>query len=150
MGWLARLAAVVWVVMMAEPAAAQTQLVRFSDMPGWAEDDHLAGLQTFLQTCDLLKGDEWKPICALAEQAKTPAAARAFFEMFFRPVLIGSPPALFTGYFEPELNGSTSRSSRFAWPIYRRPPELKDGMTWHDRATIERGILRGRGWRLPG
>ena len=134
---------------MAGPSAGQTQLLTFADLQGWPDDDHQAALTSFLVTCDLLKGAEWAPICAVAAQAAaSPAAAKAFFELFFRPVQIGSPPALFTGYFEPELAGSTTRTSRFAWPIYRRPPELKDGQQWHDRATIERGILRGRGLEI--
>ena len=42
----------------------------------------------------------------------------------FRPVMVGDPPALFTGYYEPELDGSPVRTPRFAYPIYRRPPDL--------------------------
>lgn len=135
--------------LMPGPLRAQAQLLTFQDLQGWQDDDHLAALNSFVVTCDLLEGPEWQSVCAFAKEATiSPAAAKAFFEMFFRPVLVGTPPALFTGYFEPELNGSRTRSPRFAWPIYRRPPELKDGMTWHDRATIERGILRGRGLEI--
>lgn len=135
--------------LMSGAAQAQTQLLEFGDLHGWEADDHQAALRSFLVTCDLLKGEDWQPICAVAQEAAaSPAASKAFFEMFFRPVQIGTPPALFTGYFEPELKGALKRSARFAWPIYRRPPEVKDGMQWHDRATIERGILRGRGLEI--
>ncbi len=128
---------------------APAEILRFADLEGWAEDDHRAALESFRATCDLLKESDWTPICNLSADAGTSAAsARQFFELFFRPVVIGEPPALFTGYFEPELDGSPVRTPRFAWPIYRRPPELRDGQVFHSRAAIEAGILRGRGLEL--
>ena len=125
------------------------QVFDFESLDGWAQDDHLAALQTFRQTCDLMKRPEWGPLCRLAQDVSdTPAAARQFFELLFKPTLIGEPPALFTGYYEPVLAGSPVRTARFAWPIYRRPPELRDGTAWYDRAAIEGGILRGRGLEI--
>lgn len=125
------------------------EILRFADLEGWAEDDHRAALESFRSSCDLLNEADWTPICNLAADAgRTPDTARQFFELFFRPVVIGNPPALFTGYFEPELEGSPVRTPRFAWPIYRRPPELRDGQVFHSRAAIEAGILRGRGLEL--
>jgi membrane-bound lytic murein transglycosylase A len=135
------------VVMTASPLHAE--ILRFADLEGWAEDDHRAALGSFRETCDLLTDSDWEPLCRLAADAgETPEGARQFFELFFRPVVIGAPPALFTGYFEPELEGSPVRTPRYAWPIYRRPPELRDGQVFHTRAEIERGILRGRGLEL--
>jgi membrane-bound lytic murein transglycosylase A len=128
---------------------APAEILRFADLEGWAEDDHRAALESFRATCDLLKESDWTPICNLsADAGRSAASARQFFELFFRPVVIGEPPALFTGYFEPELDGSPVRTPRFAWPIYRRPPELRDGQVFHSRAAIEAGILRGRGLEL--
>lgn len=130
-------------------APARAQILDFENLDGWEGDDHQAALKTFLETCDLLTAADWVPICRFAADAnKTDAAARAFFELFFRPVMIGDPPALFTGYYEPELEGSPVRTPRFAWPIYRRPPELQDGQVFYDRATIENGALRGRGLEI--
>ena len=110
---------------MTTPVPASADILEFEALPGWAQDDHLAALKTFLNTCDLherrrLAGDlPGGP----GRRRSNEAAARDFFEMFFKPVLIGNPPALFTGYFEPELDGSPVRTPHFAWPIYRRPPE---------------------------
>ena len=133
--------------MTAAPASAQ--VFEFESLPGWAEDDHLAALQTFRRTCDLIKKPDWVPVCRVAQDVDdNPAAARNFFELLFKPTLIGTPPALFTGYYEPVLEGSAVRTPRFAYPIYRRPPELRDGTVWYDRATIEGGILRGRGLEI--
>ncbi|MFN3292847.1 MAG: murein transglycosylase A [Gemmobacter sp.] len=126
--------------------AAGAGPLRFDDLPGWAEDDHAAALAVWRDTCDQLRGPEWGPLCALSAEV---ADARAFFEMFFRPVVVGEPPALFTGYYEPELQGSAVRTPRFAWPVYARPPEFDGTGLWHSRATIEqRGLLRGRGLEL--
>lgn len=130
--------------------AGQAQVLRFDDLDGWAADDHQAALASFIVSCDLVEGAEWGPLCALApDAAKSPGSARAFFELFFRPVMIGTSPALFTGYYEPELAGSSLRTPRFAYPIYRMPPELQPGTVWYSREEIEtRGLLRGRGLEL--
>lgn len=132
-----------------QPTRLPAQVFDYEALDGWAEDDHLAALRTFRGSCDLMKRDDFQPLCRLAQDIPDDAAAaRQFFELFFKPTLIGKPPALFTGYYEPVLEGSPVRTSRFAWPIYRRPPELRDGTVWHDRATIEGGILAGRGLEI--
>lgn len=128
------------------PAAAQ--VLSFDDLDGWETDDPLPAVESFRATCDLLDGPEWNPICALAADIRTPDQARDFFELLFRPVIVGTPPALFTGYYEPELDGSPVRTPRFAWPIYRRPPDLRDGQVYHSRSQIEGGALRGRGLEI--
>lgn len=138
-----------WVLALGLTGTAMAQVLDFADLDRWAEDDHRAALAAFRQTCTLLDDPLWQPVCALAADAEeTPAAARSFFELLFRPVLIGEPPALFTGYYEPELDGSLTRTPRFAWPIYARPPELSDGVPFLSRAQIEAGALRGRGLEL--
>lgn len=134
-------------LMTAAPAPAQ--MLDFESLSGWRDDDHAAALETFLATCDLIDQPDWKPVCALAADVpKDGPSARAFFELFFKPVKVGEPPALFTGYYEPELNGSPVRTPRFAWPIYRKPPEVRDGQQWHPRSVIESGILAGRGLEI--
>ena len=144
----AHLAAAMMVVAMSTNAAS-AEILGFADLEGWLQDDHSVALETFRSTCDLLSDPDWEPICNLAaDVGDTPNEARQFFELLFRPVVIGSSPALFTGYFEPELEGSPIRTTRFAWPIYKRPPELRDGQVFHSRAEIEAGILRGRGLEL--
>ena len=128
---------------MAEEAVT---LLSFNDLSGWAEDDHNAALSVFQNTCADIPGQEWQSLCAVGANATD---ARVFFELFFRPVMIGGPdPALFTGYYEPELDGSTQRTNRFRYPIYRTPPEALDGV-WHSRREIEEGgLLNGRGLEI--
>ena len=102
-----------------------------------------------MSTCDKITGEDWAPICRLAQDAnRSDASAKAFFELMFKPVQIGATPALFTGYYEPEHQGSPIRTPRFAYPLYTRPPELQDGQTFYTRAQIETGALRGRGLEI--
>ena len=128
----------------------QAQVLHFADLNAWLQDSHQDALQCFIATCDLIDGDDWKPLCRLAPDALHNAdASRQFFEQHFRPVLVGRPPALFTGYYEPELAGSRVRTARFAYPIYRMPPDLAPGTIWFSRAEIEAGaLLHGHGLEL--
>ncbi|MBK1634877.1 murein transglycosylase A [Rhodovulum adriaticum] len=125
------------------------RLLSFEDLKGWAADDHGAALSVFRETCPDLDAPEWKSVCALASQQDN-SSARQFFELLFRPVLVGSgTPALFTGYYEPELQGARRPDARFRYPIYRKPPELRPGTRWHTRREIEeQGLLKGRGLEI--
>lgn len=135
--------------LMTAPEETRAQVFTFEELDGWAEDDPREALTAFLETCDLLKDPTWRPLCGLARDAGDSAeSARAYFEMFYRPVLVGTPPALFTGYYEPVLDGSLTRTSRYRYPIYARPPELRDGMVYHSRSQIEAGAISGRGLEI--
>lgn len=144
------LAALTVIALWFAPATAQeaqvVEVLDFSQLDGWEEDDHSAALAVFSQTCDLMGGAEWPQLCEFSRNAPS---AKSFFELFFRPVLIedGKSP-LFTGYFEPELDGSQHRSARFKYPLYRRPPDLQPGAQYFSRADISRGALSGRGLEI--
>lgn len=145
------LIAAVLALTMAGPLSAQPASLRildWSDLQEWETDDHAAALAVFRETCPDLDRPEWGPICALASQPDV--AARPFFEALFRPVLITEgEPALFTGYFEPELEASPVRTGTFRYPIYRVPPELPVGEVWYSRGEIEqRRMLEGRGLEI--
>ena len=128
---------------------AHAEMVDFESLDGWREGGQLQALEAFLVTCDQLDAPYWRPVCKLARDVpREDASARAFFELLFRPVIIGKPPALFTGYYEPELNGSPVRTPTYAWPLYRRPPDLKDGTVYYSREQIEAGALSGRGLEI--
>ena len=138
-------------VMTGTTAKADTEtsfdILGFQDLDGWAEDDHAAALSVFLDTCRDLDDPDWQSLCALAADAKD---ARGFFELFFRPVLISDgTEGLFTGYFEPELDGSTYRTERYRYPIYRMPPEARDTRPWLSRRDIlTTGVMEGRGLEI--
>lgn len=130
-------------------APTHAEMLEFDALDGWYDDTHAEALVAFLRTCDLIDEPDWRPICAVAADVpQDDISARSFFELFFKPVVVGKPPALFTGYFEPELEGSPVRSGRFQYPIYRRPPELRDGVVYHSREAIEKGAIAGRGLEL--
>lgn len=123
-------------------------LLDWTDLHGWTVDDHEAALSVYLVTCGDQRAAEWQRPCTEARQSH--GTARAFFERAFRPVLISDgKPALFTGYYEPELEGSAVRTERFRHAIYRLPPEVRPGNRWHTRAEIETGrLLEGRGLEI--
>ncbi len=112
-------------------------IVDFKDLDGWDSDDHDSALRVFLNTCTDMKDPDWKSICALAQQ--TPKA-KPFFELLFRPVIISDGSGgLFTGYFEPELNGALTPSPRFRYPLYQEPSISKEVDPWLTREEIETG-----------
>jgi len=122
-------------------------ILDFKDLNGWAEDDHGAALSVFRDTCRDMNDPDWKSLCALAGDQKD---ARAFFELFFRPVLMeDGQQALFTGYFEPELDGDRYPSARYRYPVYRMPPEAREARQWLTRREIEMSeTMPGRGLEI--
>ena len=134
---------------MAAPANADLRydILRFEDLDGWPQDDHAAALEVFLSTCRDMADPDWRALCAFAEDDPDP---RQFFELFFRPVLIDDgQDALFTGYFEPELDGSLARSDRYKYPIYKMPREAKQQSPWLSRREILEGdVLNDRGLEI--
>ncbi len=139
----------------------------FADLPGWEEDDPSAALAAFLRSCRRSKDS----VCDAAARA---TSARTFFETHFQPFAVsdgGDPEGLFTGYYEPQLQGSRKRSERYRVPLYIRPPDLVmvdlgdfreelkgqriagrveegDLVPYPDRTAIEEGALSGRGLEL--
>lgn len=122
-------------------------ILSFADLEGWQEDDHAHALGVFIQTCQDMKDIDWRALCRLAQQKP---GAREFFELFFRPVLISEgKPALFTGYYEPELEGSLKPGGKYRYPLYRQPPEAREMTPWLTRREIEDGPeMKDRGLEI--
>jgi membrane-bound lytic murein transglycosylase A len=130
-------------------AELKLKKVEFSDLPGWADDNHAEALRAFRQSCAVApaagRADvvaALAKICAgalalAAADAGDKAKARAFFEGNFRPfrVLGDQPDGLMTGYYEPELEGSLKPDARFKVPVLRRPDDLVDVVPDVDRAA---------------
>jgi membrane-bound lytic murein transglycosylase A len=131
-------------VSMTAPAQAETvySILDFKDLDGWAEDDHQAALDVFRNTCRDMKISDWKNLCKASSEQQN---ARAFFELFFRPLMIeDGKDAMFTGYFEPELDGSRIQTPRYKYPVYGMPKDAKTASQWHTRREIlEDGVMDG-------
>jgi membrane-bound lytic murein transglycosylase A len=62
----------------------------------------------------------------------------------FRWLRLG-PDFSFTGYYEPTIAASRTPTKARPYPLYRRPPDLRNGSPYHSRNAIDRrGALRGR------
>ncbi|WP_368373064.1 murein transglycosylase A [Rubellimicrobium arenae] len=135
---------------LAAPPLRGLQLtpVGFADLDGWADDDHAEALRVFRATCGALNGPAWARLARLSQGVGT-SEARTFFERNFRPVLMqDGEDGLFTGYFEPEIEGDLAPSERCPVPIYRLPPDRPASGPWFTRSEIEAGALDGRGLEI--
>ncbi len=122
-------------------------ILGFDELDGWETDDHAEALDVFLNTCPDMRSADWQSLCALAQQKPD---AKTFFEIFFRPVIIDNGTrALFTGYFEPELNGALSPSARYRYPLYLQPAASQNTTPWLTRREIlERDVMDGKGYEI--
>lgn len=105
--------------------------VAWSSLPGWEQDRHAAAWPALLKSCEKLSARDaaWERLCRAAPALESPddMAARAFFETHFRAHRLNAGnrrEGLITGYYEPVLAGSTTRSEQFRWPLYKRPDNL--------------------------
>lgn len=172
-----------------EIADGQYSPAAWDAIEGWREDDHLAALQTFRASCGPIIAAKGPPMVAKAlgnslrapcQAARTShitseAAARRFFERHFRPLRIsrlGEDAGFVTGYYEPVIDGSRTRTDVYTVPVYRRPSNLfvrgfkqsAEGLPnggevfrkigrrklvpYYDRAQIEDGAIAGRGLEI--
>ena len=128
----------------------------FSDLAGWAIEDHDAALAAFRRTCaEILReapalwtalpaGEDLKRACAASLDPARIRPARTFFETFFIPfeVLPPSGRGFLTGYFEPEYEGSLVRTEAFPTPLLARPDDLvtvPQGETWPGLEGLQAG-----------
>jgi membrane-bound lytic murein transglycosylase A len=119
----------------------QYEPVDWTDIDGWANDDHATAFAAFLESCRALNAsrppvpdtatitDALKAVCArgFAAVPLEEDGARKFFEDNFRPLRIsrlGDSDGFLTGYYEPIVQGSRVPTGEFTAPLYRRPPNL--------------------------
>ena len=127
------------------PAQDALQPVAFAKVPGWQADTLAQTLPALRAGCRRLaqlpvdtdvggaglaaqaggKAGQWAQPC-LAANALTPGdepSARRFYETWFQPYRINAP-ALFTGYYEPEVRGALSQGGAYQTPLLARPADL--------------------------
>lgn len=99
--------------------------VSFSDLAGWAQEDHLGALDAFRQGCGAAKDPSLAEVCrkARADQAWNDDDARRFLEANFRPEAIPGQ-GLLTAYFAPEYEARMSRSAEFSAALRGKPADL--------------------------
>lgn len=106
--------------------------VDWSKLPNWNGDNVAQALVGIQAQCPLMakQQDSWKPICADVTEIANPtdSQARQFLQKHFVPHRIygkyGKLEGLITGYYEPILNGSLSKTEQYAYPIYAVPDDM--------------------------
>ncbi len=148
------------------------RLVPFAALEGWEQDEHGAALRAFLRSCERIgtwpadrrlsgrdgvagNASDWTGVCrgARAVTPERPDQARRFFEQQFRAVAVhfgGQAAGLFTGYYEPLLQGSRVRGGNYTVPLYGRPKDLISVNLgdFSDRLEGQRIVGRVQGGRL--
>jgi membrane-bound lytic murein transglycosylase A len=138
-----------------KPAADQAQYLEwsFDALPGWKEAELEPSLRAFIAGCPRA-GGPLVNACALASSVAPgdEAAARRFFEGVFTAYALIAPDGvdsgLITGYYEPVLRGSRTKSAVYRYPVYGVPDDLVivdlAAVTPEVRNLRLRGRLEGR------
>lgn len=133
------------------PLPAQFLATTFSALKGWNQDRHGEAVPALKKSCAKLmtlpddrslgandgvpggRVKNWRGVCAAAQHldAADNASAKRFFETWFAPyevrdagTLSEGGAGLFTGYYEPELNGAWARGGKYQTPLLARPSDL--------------------------
>lgn len=100
-------------------------------LPDWGTTDLTPTKPAFMQSCRVLKNKpHWKEVCARAEKLEKNdnATLHAFYEEWFTPYQVrnpdGSELGVITGYYEPLLKGSRTKTPQFKFPLYAAPIDL--------------------------
>ncbi|CAN5334214.1 hypothetical protein BH10PSE17_BH10PSE17_01950 [soil metagenome] len=123
---------------------------KFTDLPGWRQDDLAAAWPAFIRSCRVLVSrDNWRDLCQRANAtAKDNASLRGFFEREFVLLSITNTDTTFegdvTGYYEPLVAGSLTRTDTYAVPVHGRPSDLYV-FDWRKVPAAQRsGVIRVR------
>lgn len=113
------------------PAASPLRATGWDAIAGWRDDNPQLAWSAFLTSCGTLKNQvSWKPVCSIAAALGEPSRETLFrfFETNFTPHQVvnadGSDSGLVTGYYEPLLHGSRTKSARHRVPVYGVPDDL--------------------------
>jgi membrane-bound lytic murein transglycosylase A len=119
------------------PETTRTVLrpVAFAQLPGWGDDTLVDAWPAFAVGCAALVAQSattaiWREPCAaaVAIDPRDAATVRTFFERHFTAYQAltpdGKDTGLATGYYEPLLNGSRTRSGQYRYPLYAPPDDL--------------------------
>ena len=104
----------------------------WGDLPDWPREPLRASLEAFVRGCAVLeKRAAWSAACAEARAMPADAtqdAIAGYFRRAFDPHQVvngdGTDNGMVTGYYEPLLRGSRTRSARYRTPLYAVPNDL--------------------------
>ncbi len=135
----------IWSVPPPNPQSFGIKQVEYGQLDGWKADLQGQPLKALQRSCgvmgrlpamraigrDAIAGyaRDWREPCAASKSidVRDHAAARDFFEIWFEPFLVtynGDDEGLFTGYYEPTLEGSLTPNSQYTTPLLARPKNL--------------------------
>lgn len=120
-----------------EPLVA-LDAIPMTNLPGFFKDTVSDAIPALRNSCTVMldpeknKGDlgspaVWRPICGALKQLppENDEAARTFLKEYFTAYRLRTPElGLFTGYYEPELEGSLVPTEDFPVPLYGPPEDL--------------------------
>lgn len=118
----------------------------FQALPGWEQEDYKEALDTFVHSCLSQKTRVlYEELCSEALDSEDP---KSFLESRFVPYKIQATAeakeGLLTGYYEPHLRASRTKSALYRYPIYETPKDLIEvdlGSIYPELANYR---LRGR------
>ena len=104
---------------------------RWEDIDGFQQDDLSAGWDAWQKNCTtLINKPQWQSVCAVAKNMAKPSNASIIayltnhFDVYATTNQDGTSTGLITGYFQPTLKGSRTKSAQFPHPLYRQPNDL--------------------------
>lgn len=114
------------------PSVGTLQPANWQDIPDWTRDSVAQAWPALRQSCpSLQRQPAWQAFCAAADalgDATTDELLRRLIEEQLTPWAVrngdGSASGLITGYYEPLIKGSRTRSQRYAWPVHGVPADL--------------------------
>ena len=115
------------------------KLAAWEDVDGINQANLLTAWPAWMQSCStLINKPQWQKVCGAANDLnsqvtngakKTSAeAVQAYFKQYFSVYkttnIDGTDNGLITGYYEPLLKGSRTKSAKYAHPLYVQPEDL--------------------------
>jgi membrane-bound lytic murein transglycosylase A len=127
--------------------------VGWAEIPNWHDGVTAISWAAFVESCAVLvRRSQWRDVCerAIAGPNATGSMARDFFEREFEAFQIRTIDAretgTLTGYYEPLLEGSRTRTARFRYPVYGIPNDLLflDARLLNPRRPLQHVQISGR------
>ncbi|MCL2017624.1 MAG: MltA domain-containing protein [Alphaproteobacteria bacterium] len=134
--------------------------VRYSDLPGWREDDHRYALRAFRNTCQarLQYSGAVVPDRQLLEEkcgmlpreSASRDEVRQWFEIHFQPYKVhnesGNSKGLFTGYYSPIIPACRNRTTQCNEPLMAPPADGQNFKGIERREIVSKQIGRPLYW----